>query len=103
MNRINIKSVSVGLAIGIGATGFVGTLPAQQAGAQPVKSETQSFVTGEGDHSRLWVADARRLRVDRQQPTGRAGALCPGHRRALRARCAGRAAKSGAAIRRKRL
>lgn len=74
MNRINIKSVSVGLAIGIGATGFAGTLLAQQAGTQPVKSETQYFVTGKGDDSRLWVADARRLCVDRQQPDGRAGA-----------------------------
>jgi len=62
MNRINTKGVIVGLAIGIAVTGFGGALLAQQSGAQPVKSETQYFVTGEGDDAHLWVREGTNLR-----------------------------------------
>lgn len=33
-----------------------------QGASQPVKSETQYFVTGEGDESHLWVRDGVNLR-----------------------------------------
>ena len=51
----------VGLAMGIGLTAVGGNLLAQ-SGAQPVKSETQYFVTGEGDDAHLWVREGTNLR-----------------------------------------
>lgn len=61
MNNSNRKNILIGFVCGLAATGFVGTLMAQQ-GAQPVKSETQYFVTGEGDAAHLWVREGANLR-----------------------------------------
>ncbi|TWT45863.1 hypothetical protein RAS1_22980 [Phycisphaerae bacterium RAS1] len=61
MNGSNRKGILIGLILGVATTGFVGTLMAQQA-AQPVKSETQYFVTGEGDDAHLWVREGTNLR-----------------------------------------
>jgi hypothetical protein len=61
MYRANRKGILVGLILGVASTGFVGSLLAQPA-AQPVKSETEYFVTGEGDDAHLWVREGTNLR-----------------------------------------
>ncbi len=62
MNPSRSKGLLIGLALGIAFTAFTATLMAQSGGAQPVKSETQYFVTGEGDDAHLWVREATNLR-----------------------------------------
>jgi len=52
----------IGLALGVAATGFVESLLAQSGTAQPVRGETQYFVTGEGDDAHLWVREGTNLR-----------------------------------------
>ncbi len=62
MRSVNWRSVLIGLVLAIAATSFVGNLLAQSGTAQPVKSDTQYFVTGEGDEAHLWVRDGTNLR-----------------------------------------
>jgi hypothetical protein len=59
MNRINLKGIILGLVAGV-ALASTASLVAQQT--QPVKSETQYFVTGEGDDAHLWVREGTNLR-----------------------------------------
>ena len=59
MNRIHLKGIMLGLAAGV-ALATTANLVAQQA--QPVKGETQFFVTGEGDDAHLWVREGTNLR-----------------------------------------
>lgn len=58
----NRSSLFVGLAAGVGLTAAAALLMGQSP-SQPVKSETQYFVTGEGDHAHLWVREGTSLRV----------------------------------------
>lgn len=61
MQTTNRKNLVLGLIAGAGLTAITGVLMGQGA-SQPVKSETQYFVTGEGDESHLWVRDGAGLR-----------------------------------------
>lgn len=61
MNGVNRKGLIVGLASGVALTAFAAILMGQGA-SQPVKSETQYFVTGEGDEAHLWVKEGTNLR-----------------------------------------
>ena len=63
MNRMTStrSSLLAGLAAGVGLIVLVGTLMGQGAN-QPVKSEAQYFVTGEGDDAHLWVREGSNLR-----------------------------------------
>ena len=54
-------SCLLGLAGGVGMTVLAGVLMGQGA-SQPVKSETQYFVTGEHDEAHLWVRERTGLR-----------------------------------------
>ncbi|NUQ52544.1 MAG: hypothetical protein HUU19_07590 [Phycisphaerales bacterium] len=60
--QTNRKNVMLGIVAGVGLTAIAGILMGQGA-SQPVKSETQYFVTGEGDHAHLWVREGTNLRV----------------------------------------
>lgn len=55
MQTSNRKNLLVGLAAGVGLTAVAGMLMGQTA-SQPVKTETQYFVTGEGDAARPTVS-----------------------------------------------
>ena len=57
----NRKNLILGLTAGVGLTALVGALMGQGA-SQPVKSETQYFVTGEADEAHLWVREGTDLR-----------------------------------------
>ncbi|GJQ30421.1 MAG: hypothetical protein HBSAPP03_23050 [Phycisphaerae bacterium] len=59
--QTNRKNVMLGIVAGIGLTALAGILMGQGA-SQPVKSETQYFVTGEGDEAHLWVREGTNLR-----------------------------------------
>lgn len=59
--QTNRKNVLLGVVAGVGLTGLAGVLMGQGA-SQPVKSETQYFVTGEGDEAHLWVREGTNLR-----------------------------------------
>jgi hypothetical protein len=61
MQTSNRKHVVLAFVAGIGLTALAGILMCQGAN-QPVKSETQYFVTGEGDDAHLWVREAAKLR-----------------------------------------
>ena len=61
MRGSNRLGLIVGLVMGISLAAIGGNLLAQTA-AQPVKSETQYFVTGEGDDAHLWVREGTSLR-----------------------------------------
>jgi hypothetical protein len=61
MAKSDRKSIFLGLMAGIGMTGVAGLLMGQGA-SQPVKSETQYFVTGEDDETHLWVREGSNLR-----------------------------------------
>ena len=62
MNKIGVRGVVVCLAVVLGLTIFANSLLGQSGTAQPVKSETQYFVTGEGDEAHLWVREGSNLR-----------------------------------------
>jgi hypothetical protein len=59
--QTNRKNVMLGIVAGVGLTALAGILMGQGA-SQPVKSETQYFVTGEGDEAHLWVREGTNLR-----------------------------------------
>lgn len=59
--QTNRKNVMLGIIAGVGLTALAGILMGQGA-SQPVKSETQYFVTGEGDEAHLWVREGTNLR-----------------------------------------
>ncbi|MCI0651280.1 MAG: hypothetical protein L0Z55_05300 [Planctomycetes bacterium] len=61
MQPTNRKLLVLALAIGVAFLAVTGLLMAQGA-SQPVKSETQYFVTGEGDEAHLWVREGTNLR-----------------------------------------
>lgn len=56
------KSVVVGLVTGVGLTALAAILMGQGAN-QPVKSESQYFVTADGEGAHLWVREGTALRV----------------------------------------
>lgn len=62
MNGLNRKSLFVGVASGVVITAFAAILMGQGA-SQPVKSETQYFVTADGDEAHLWVREGTAIRV----------------------------------------
>ncbi len=62
MKTIGTKSVVICLAAILGLTVFSSSLLGQSGTAQPVRSETQYFVTGEGDDAHLWVKEGTNLR-----------------------------------------
>ncbi len=61
MQTSNRKTLTVGVAGGLGLAVLAGVLMGQGA-SQPVRTETQYFVTGEGDGAHLWVRDGAGLR-----------------------------------------
>lgn len=61
MQSSNRRNLIIGLSAGVGLTAIAGILMGQGA-SQPVKSETQYFVTGEGDEAHLWVREGANLR-----------------------------------------
>jgi hypothetical protein len=61
MQNSNRRNVVLGLAAGVGLTALAGVLMGQGA-SQPAKTETQYFVTGEGDQAHLWVREGTKLR-----------------------------------------
>lgn len=61
MQTSNRKEVILGLVAGVGLTALAGVLMGQGA-SQPVRTETQYFVTGEGDEAHLWVREGTNLR-----------------------------------------
>ena len=63
MRTEKLKWIVVGVFLGIGVTASVSPLFAQPGAAQPVKSATEYFVTGEGDSAHLWVREGTNLRV----------------------------------------
>ena len=56
------KSLFLGLTGGVAVAGCAAVMMGQGA-SQPVKSETQYFVTAEGDNAHLWVREGVTLRV----------------------------------------
>lgn len=58
----NSKSVLMALAAGVGLTALAAVMMGQGAN-QPVKSEPQFFVTGDGDEAHLWVREGNAIRV----------------------------------------
>lgn len=62
MRNVNLKGVVFGLILGAGLSAGAASLLAQPGTAQPVKSEVQYFVTGEGDDAHLWVREGTNLR-----------------------------------------
>jgi hypothetical protein len=61
MNALTRKPVSLGFAAGVALTITSAVLMGQGA-STPVKSDTQYFVTGEGDAAHLWVREGTNLR-----------------------------------------
>ncbi len=64
MNQSNTRSKSVllGLAAGVGLSALAAVMMGQGA-SQPVKSESQYFVTSDGDEAHLWVREGVSIRV----------------------------------------
>ncbi len=62
MSQSRSKSLVVGLISGVSLTAFAAILMGQGAN-QPVKSETQYFVTADGDEAHLWVREGTSIRV----------------------------------------
>ena len=62
MNGIYTKGIGIAIIASIGLTALSANLLGQSGTAQPVKSETQYFVTGEGDDAHLWVREGTNLR-----------------------------------------
>ena len=56
------KNLTLGLVAGISLTALTGVLMGQGA-SQPVKSESQYFVTADGDEAHLWVREGAAIRV----------------------------------------
>lgn len=56
------KNLITGMSMGAVVTVAVAILMGQGAN-QPVKSETQYFVTADGDHAHLWAREGATLRV----------------------------------------
>lgn len=61
MNGSNRKNVLFGLVAGVGIASLTALMMGQGA-SQPVKSETQYFITGEHDEAHLWVREGSNLR-----------------------------------------
>lgn len=61
MQISNRRNLVIGLVAGVGVTALTGVLMGQGA-SQPVRAETQYFVTGEGDEAHLWVREGVNLR-----------------------------------------
>jgi hypothetical protein len=61
MHTFTRKSLFLGLAAGVTLTITSAVLMGQGA-STPVKSDTQYFVTGEGDAAHLWVREGANLR-----------------------------------------
>lgn len=61
MQATNRRPLAFGLRASAGLTALAGLLMGQGA-SQPVKTETQHFVTGEGDEAHLWVREGVSLR-----------------------------------------
>ena len=61
MHGSNRKSVFAGLFAGAAITTLAAVMMGQGA-SQPVKTETQYFVTGEKDEAHLWVREGTNLR-----------------------------------------
>lgn len=62
MKNVSSKNIVIGLVAGIALTSFTAILMGQGAN-QPVKSETQYFVTADGEGAHLWVREGTTLRV----------------------------------------
>lgn len=62
MQSTNRRGLVAGLAAGVGLTAIAGMLMGQGA-SQPVKSETQYFVTADSEGAHLWVREGSSLRV----------------------------------------
>ena len=65
MNATTRKPLVLGLAAGVALTITSALLMGQSQGggaSTPVKSDTQYFVTGEGDDAHLWVREGAALR-----------------------------------------
>ena len=62
MQQSNRTHLLVGLLSGFGAAASAALLMGQGA-SQPVKSETQYFVTADGEGAHLWVREGVNLRV----------------------------------------
>ncbi len=61
MHGSNRKGVVTGLVAGAAVTILAAVMMGQGA-SQPVKTETQYFVTGEHDEAHLWVREGTNLR-----------------------------------------
>lgn len=61
MNHSSRRATIVAFGAGVALTVFGAVLMGQGA-SQPVRSETQYFVTGEGDEAHLWVREGANLR-----------------------------------------
>lgn len=80
MRNVNLKGVAFGLILGAGLNAGAASLLAQPGTAQPVRSETQYFVTGEGDEAHLlfftkgqptrmiWYYDLTDVKVRKKTP-----------------------------------
>lgn len=62
MNGSNRKGLVLSAGAGALVVALAAILAAQDA-SKPVKSETQYFVTADGDHAHLWVREGATLRV----------------------------------------
>lgn len=62
MTSANGKVLLTILAIGIASAAIAGSLMAQPGQSPPARSESQYFVTGEGDEAHLWVREGTKLR-----------------------------------------
>ena len=61
MQNRNRSSLVLAAAAGAGLAAVAGLLMGQGA-SQPVRSETNYFVSGEGDEAHLWVREGTNLR-----------------------------------------
>lgn len=61
MQTNNSKSLVLGIVTGVSFAAIAGVMMGQGA-SQPIKSETQYFVSGESDEAHLWVREGTNLR-----------------------------------------
>lgn len=59
---VRSKSLLAGMGMGVGVAVLAAMMMGQGA-SQPVKSETQYFVTADGEGAHLWVREGTALRV----------------------------------------